>query len=227
MNLARSLVHLHSQDVSLITLPTTTDTYDYPTYDQHLMAVQPQDDVLYQMVRTGQVWNGHLPTQPYSKVRVRVVNGTGQTGLARRTAAKLRELGFDVISVGNAAAASTTTTVDYAGLDQADGAYTLMTALKSFPAGQNTLAEPAWQVGSPGPVTLILGSDFVGVKQAAPAAHAAPGGKSGGTKHRKNHRGATGGVTTLSTANQSGPGAVQSRNAGASICSGLPRSSRG
>ncbi len=226
MNLARSLVHLHSQDVSLITLPTTTDTYQYPTYDQHLMAVQPQDDVLYQMVRTGQVWNGHLPTQPYSKVRVRVVNGTGRTGLARRTAAKLRALGFNVISVGNAAATGTTT-VDYAGLDQADGAYTLMTALKSFPAGQNTLAEPAWQVGSPGPVTLILGSDFVGVKQAAPTAHAAAGGKSGGTKHRKNHSGGAGGVTTLGTANQSGPGAVQSRNAGASICAGLPRSSRG
>ena len=192
------------------------------------MAVQPQDDVLYQMVRTGQIWNGHLAAQPYSKVLVRVVNATGQTGLARRTAAKLRELGFDVISVGNAAATSTTTTVDYAGLDQADGAYTLMTALKSFPAGQNTLAEPAWQVGSPGPVTLILGSDFVGVKQTAPAAHAAPGGMSGrGTKHRKSHSGGTGGVTTLGTATQSGPGAVQSRNAGASICSGLPRSSRG
>ena len=226
MNLARSLIHLKSRNVTLLTLPTTTDTYDYPTYDQHLMAVQPQDDVLYQMVRTGQIWNGHLPTQPYSNVQVRVLNGTGQTGLARKTAAKLRKLGFDVIGVGNAAATSTTT-VDYAGLDQADGAYTLMTALKSFPAGQNTLAEPAWQVGSPGPVTLILGADFAGVDRAAPAAHGTPSGKAGsGTTHRKHRSGGSGGVTTLSQASQSGPGAVQSRNAGANICSGLPTSSR-
>jgi LCP family protein required for cell wall assembly len=221
MNLARSLVHLKSRDVTLLTLPTTTDTFDYPTYDQHLMAVQPQDDVLYQMVRTGQIWNGQLPTQPYSKVQVRVLNGTGETGLAHRTAAKLRKLGFDVVGVGNAAATSTTT-VDYAGLDQADAAYTLMTKLKSFPAGQNTLAEPAWQVGSPGPVTLILGSDFAGVDRPAPAAQGVPAGKTGhGTKHRKKGSG----VTTLSAASQGGPGAVQSRNAGANICSGLPHSS--
>jgi LCP family protein required for cell wall assembly len=222
LSLARSLAHLKSTNVTLLTLPTTADTFDYPTYDQHLMAVQPQDDVLYQMVRTGQIWNGHLPTQQYSKVEVRVLNGTGQTGLARRTADKLRKLGFDVTGVGNAAATSTTT-VDYAGLDQADGAYTLMTALKSFPAGQNTLAETAWQVGSPGPVTLILGSDFAGVDRSAPAAHkaGAPAGKTG-TKHRKKHSGSGSGVTTLSAASQGGPGAVQSRNAGANICSGLP-----
>jgi LCP family protein required for cell wall assembly len=141
MNLARSLVHLKSRNVTLLTLPTTADTYDYPTYDQHLMAVQPQDDVLYQMVRTGQIWHGHLPTQPYSKVQVRVLNASGQTGLARRTAASLRKLGFDVISTGNAAATSTTT-VDFAGLDQADEAYTLMTALKSFLARMNWPSRP-------------------------------------------------------------------------------------
>jgi LCP family protein required for cell wall assembly len=218
MTLARSLVHLKSGDVSLITLPTTTDTYDYPTYDQHLMAVQPQDDVLYQMVRTGQVWQGQLPIQPYSKVSVRVLNGTGQTGLARRTATRLRKLGFDVVGVGDTTY-TTTTTVDFAGLTQADGAYTLMTALKSFPAGQNTLAEPAWQVGTPGPVTLILGTDFGGVNPPAPATHKPKAGK----KHAK--RSSSGGTVAVSKAIQNGPGAVQSRNAGANICSGLPKRS--
>ena len=168
MRLAESLVHLKSRDVSLLTLPTTIDTYEYPTYDQHLMAVQPQDDVIYQMLLTGQPWQGHLPVENYSKVQVRVLNGTLQTGLARRAAVKLRKLGFDVTGVGDTTATSTTT-VDFAGLDQADGAYTLMTALKSFPAGQNTLAEPASQVGTPGPVTLILGTDFAGVNPPAPA----------------------------------------------------------
>jgi LCP family protein required for cell wall assembly len=208
MSLARSLVHLKSRDVSLITLPTTTDTYDYPKYAQHLMAVQPQDDVLYQMVRTGQVWHGHLPVQAYGKVSVRVLNATGHTGLARRTAASLRKLGFNVAGVGNTTATSTTT-VEFAGLTQADGAYTLMTALKSFPAGQDTLAEPAPQVGAPGPVTLILGTNFTGVNPSA--AHKAGAGNKGG-----------GGTTAASKASQNGPGAVQSRNAAANICSGLP-----
>ena len=209
VHLAGSLTHLKSKNVSLITLPTTMDTY--PGLQEHLMAVQPQDDVLYQMIRTGQVWHGHLPVEPYAKVEVRVLNGTGQTGLAARTAAKLRGLGFDVTGIGNAAS-TTTTTVDYAGLDQADDAYTLMTALKSFPAGQNTLAEPASQAGKPGVVTLTLGTDFAGVNPPARATH-----------HRsKSAKSKSGGSSAVSVAAQNGPGAVQSRNAGASICSGLP-----
>jgi LCP family protein required for cell wall assembly len=212
MRLAESLVHLKSRDVSLLTLPSTTDTYEYPKYAYHLMALQPQDDVLFQLVRTGQVWNGHLPVQQYNKVSVKVINGTGQHDLAKHTAAKLRQLGFKVVGVGDTPTTTSTTTVDFAGLTQADGAYTLMTALKSFPAGQNTLAEPAWQVGTPGPVTLILGTDFAGVKAPALATQKAGAGK----KHKKGS-GSGGGSST-----QSGPGAVQYRNAGANICSGLP-----
>ncbi len=216
LTLARSLVHLKSRDVTLLTLPTTMDTYNYPTYDQHLMAVQPQDDVLYQMIRTGQRWTGQLPVLRHSKVSVRVLNGTGQAGLATVTARKLRRLGFTVTGVGNAAYTSTTT-VDYAGLDQAEGAYTLMTALKSFPAGQNTLAEPAWQVGTPGTVTLILGTDFAGVNPRATAT--SPG---AGKKRKKGARSGGGATVAVSNAIKNGPGAVQSRNAGANICSGLP-----
>jgi LCP family protein required for cell wall assembly len=219
LGLAKSLVHLKSRNVSLITLPTTADTYEYPKYAQHLMAVQPQDDVLYQLVRTGQAWNGQLPVQPYKTVSVRVLNGAGQRGLAKRTAASLRKLGFTVVGTGNTAATSTTT-VDFAGLTQADGAYTLMTTLKSFPAGQNTLAEPAGQVGKPGPVTLILGTDFTGVNP--PATHKPATQKAGrGKKHNKGAAN-SGGTTAVSKAILNGPGAVQSRNAGANICSGLP-----
>jgi hypothetical protein len=77
-----------------------------------------------------------------------------------------------------------------------------MIALKATPAAQNLLAEPAPQTGQPGPVTLVIGSDFTGVN--APAApRRAAGHAAGGAD--------TGGQAT-----------VQSRNAGASICSGLP-----
>ena len=78
LTLARSLEHLTSKDVNLITVPTAADTYDYPNplYADHLMAVQPQDDVLYEMVRTSQPWPGQLPTQLHARVRVEVQNGT-------------------------------------------------------------------------------------------------------------------------------------------------------
>jgi LCP family protein required for cell wall assembly len=216
LGLARSLVHLKSRDVNLLTLPTAIATFN----SAHLMAVQPQDDVIYQMIRTGQAWHGHLPVLRYSKVSVRVLNATGQQGLAASTAASLRKLGFHVTGVGDAAATATTT-VDFAGLTQADGAYTLMTALKSFPTGQNTLAEPASQLGTRGAVTLILGSDFTGVDR--PGAHKAA---TGHGKKRKNGARTSGGSTpAVSAAVQNGPGAVQSRNAAANICSGLPRRS--
>jgi LCP family protein required for cell wall assembly len=204
LSLARSLESLKSKDINLITVPTTTDTY--PGLSAHLMAVQPQDDILYQMVRTGQAWPGHLPTQPVSKVKVVVENGTGQSGLAATTRTALEKLGFDVTGVGDASY-TPTTTVDYAGLEQADSAYTLMTKLNvsnasNFAAGDNTLAEPASLVGTPGAVKLILGADFSGV--------IARTGKAG--------KGAGGG----SSRQTSGPSAVESRNAGANICSGLP-----
>ncbi len=206
LRLAESLVHLKSKNVSLITIPSTTDTYDYPAYDEHLKTEEPQHDVLFQMIRTNQVWHGSLPTQPYASVQVHVLNATGHAGLAAKTAASLRKLGFDVIGIGNAQETSTTT-VDYAGLAQADSAYTLMTALKSFPAGQNTLIEPASQIGTPGPVTLILGTDFAGVN---PPPTTTPAVKAG--KHHHRSAAASGGNAY----------AVQSRNAAASICSGLP-----
>ena len=103
------------------------------------------------------------------------------------------------------AAATSATTVTYSGTAQADSAYTLMTALKATPAAQNLLAEPAPQTGQPGPVTLVIGSDFAGVNAPA-AAHRAAG--------HGNAPGRTGSGASQTT--------VQSRNAGASICSGLP-----
>jgi LCP family protein required for cell wall assembly len=208
MHLAESLVHLKSANVTLITMPTTVDTYDWPNYSQHLMPVQPQDDVLFQMLDTGQPWTGALPTQPYKTVQVRVLNATGRTGLAAQTAAQLTQLGFDVVSTGDAPYTSTTK-VDYAGLAQADSAYTLMTTLTSFPTGSNTLAGPGAQAGTPGPVTLILGANFAGVSQTAVAQPTASASASPAT-------------TAPAPAPSSSASAVQTRNAASSICSDLP-----
>jgi LCP family protein required for cell wall assembly len=212
MHIAESLAHLKSRNVSLITMPTTTDTF--PGLSSHLMPVWPQDDVLFNMIRTGQPWTGTLPVEPYSSVQVEVLNGTGQTGLAAETANQLRAFGFDVVGTGDAPFTSTTK-VSYAGLTQADSAYTVGTVLSSFPVGQNTLASPVNQAGSPGTVTLTLGADFNGVQQPPPPAPSpsASAGKGGSS---------TPVAPAPAPAPSTGASAVESRNAGANICSGLP-----
>jgi LCP family protein required for cell wall assembly len=216
MHLAESLAHLKSKNVTLITMPTAPDAY--PGLSEHLQPVQPQDDVLFQMIRTGQPWTGALPVQPYSTVQVKVVNATGQPGLATRTAQQLRLLGFNAQPVPGGAPYASTTTVQYAGTAQADAAYTVMTALNSVPAGQDTLPEEAPRAGSRGSVTLVLGGNFTGVQapkvtQPTPKATASKG-TSGGSA------GST--VTAANPSPSTGASVVQSRNAGASICSGLP-----
>jgi LCP family protein required for cell wall assembly len=218
LHLARSLEYLKTKNVTMLTMPTLPDTY--PGLTTHLVTEEPQDDVLFQMLRSNQAWHGHLPTQPYSKVQVKVLNATGQGGLAKRTAARLRKLGFDVTGIGNAPYTATTT-VSYAGLAQADSAYTLMTALKSFPAGEDTRAEPAGQIGTSGPVTILLGGNFTGVNPLAPAASPTKPAKPG--KAAKTGTG-SGGTTEPASdvAAGTGPGGVQYRNANANICSGLP-----
>jgi LCP family protein required for cell wall assembly len=206
--LAKSLTGLHAKNVTLLTMPTVTD----PANVNRLLPEEPEDDVIFQLLEDGQPWSGRLPVRPAGQVKVQVMNGTGTPGLAKQTARQLRALGFDVTGTGNAAATSTTT-VNYAGTAQADSAYTLLTELKGTPAAQNTLAEPAPQTGAAGTVTLTLGADWAGAL--APAQHATTG-QTGKGKSKGKSTGAS----------QSAPGnqaSVQTRNAGASICSGLPQ----
>jgi LCP family protein required for cell wall assembly len=206
LTLAKSLTGLHARNVTLLTMPTVTD----PDNVDRLLPEEPEDDAIFQMILDGQPWTGQLPVMPAKQVQVRVLNGTGTPGLAGQTAQQLSKLGFDVIGTGNAPATAATT-VTYAGTAQADSAYTLMTQLKSAPAAENTLAEPVPQTGTAGPVTLTLGADFAGVL--SPVAHHAAGGKAGKGKA------SSAAATTDSSGNQA---TVQTRNAGASICSGLP-----
>ncbi len=200
LGLARSLTGLHAKNVTLLTMPTVTD----PADANRLLPAEPADDVIFQMILDGQAWHHRLPTLPAGRVQVRVLNGTGIPRLAARTARELTRLGFDVTGTGDAAAASATT-VTYSGTAQADRAYTLAAALKATPAARNLLAEPAPQTGRPGPVTLIIGSDFAGVNASPASQHPSGKGQAG--------QGAPSPATQTT---------VQSRNAGASICSGLP-----
>ena len=211
LSLARSMTHLRARNVTMITMPTVTDTAQYG----RLLPEEPQDDVIFQMLRDGQLWHHALPILPPGRVQVRVLNGTGIPRLASHTARQLRALGFDVISTGNALSPASATTVSYSGTVQADSAYTLMTRLQAMPSAQNLLAEPAEQAGQPGPVTLTLGTGFAGVKPP-------PARRSGS---RRGHHAASGSQPTTGTGGGTGTvtPAIQTRNAGAGLCTGLPQ----
>jgi LCP family protein required for cell wall assembly len=211
LSLARTLTHLRARNVTMITMPTVTDTAQYG----RLLPEEPQDDVLFQMLRDGQQWRHGLPTLRPAEVQVRVLNGTGIPRLAARTARELRALGFHVAGTGNTVSPASATTVTYSGTAQADSAYTLITRLQGSPSGQNLLGEPTPQAGRPGTVTLVLGTGFAGVKP-PPARHSAtrPGHHAAGRRPRRHT--STGGSGNVVPA-------IQTRNAGAGLCTGLPK----
>jgi LCP family protein required for cell wall assembly len=191
--MAASLRDLHSKNVTFVTLPTIQD----PANTNRLLPQEPQDDLLWQMLKTDTLWHGSLPAPSPHQVQVAVLNGTGIAGLAGQAAAGLKKLGFDVVSVGDAPVAAAATTVSYPGTPAAGAAYAVSQALTATPATLST--------GSAGPVTLTLGSNFTGVTQ--PAAPAKPGATPSP-------------AASQSTAGQQG--SVETRNAAQSICSAVP-----
>jgi LytR cell envelope-related transcriptional attenuator len=159
--------------------------------------------MLWEMLQTNTLWHGHLPTLPASSVDVTALNGTGTTGLAARTVARLRHLGFRVSAVGQAPRTSSAT-VSYQGPAQAGRAYTLMRALRLTP--------DSVQDGASGSLTLTLGSDFTGRVGIGQPQHAG--------RDRAHSR-------STPTAGQQPvvPGqsaAIESRNAAENLCTGMP-----
>ncbi len=202
LSLAATLRHLRAKDVTFITMPTVLD----PANTDRLLPEEPEDDMLWHLLQTGALWHGRLPSPPASSVDVDVLNGTGITGLAARTAASLRQLGFRVGQIGNAPPTSATS-VSYPGSAQAGGAYSLMGALRQPPAVQD---------GTPGPITLTLGTDFGGIQSPAPGG----GHHTRGSQPAAPSAGQQPGGQQPAVPGQSG--AVESRNAAAGICSGMP-----
>jgi hypothetical protein len=205
VSLADTMRRLHTKNVTFITMPTILD----PANNDRLLPEEPEDDMLWHLLQTGQLWHGRLPAAPVSSVSVEVLNGTGITGLAARTAASLKQLGFHVAGIGDAPYTSTTT-VSYLGTAQAGQAYTLMGALEQPPAVQD---------GAAGPVTLTLGADFDGITSAPTGAHTTPGSAS-----------ATPSATPAAGQQPDGqqpivPGqsaAIETRNAAENICANMP-----
>ncbi len=225
LSLAKSLVGLHANDVTMLTMPNIFD----PQNNDRLLPEEPEADAIFWMVTSGLTWRGHLPLITPARIKVRVLNGTGIGGLAGRTATALRKLGFDVVGVGDAAPTANTT-VSYYGVASADEAYTLMASLKSFahgqqPQAQNLLAEPAPQGGHYGTITLTLGDDYANFPVDSPSvSHSVTKGapaKKGKARSKTTSSGTDAGASVAADSS-TGPGAVQSRNGGQNVCSGLP-----
>ena len=203
LSLAETLHHLHTRNVTFITMPTILN----PADNDRLLPEEPEDEMLWQMLQTGALWHGHLPAPPASHVDVRVLNGSGVTGLAASTAAGLTELGFHVTRIGDAPAAAATT-VSYRGSAQAGEAYTLMGALQQPPTVLG---------GTPGPITLTLGQGFAGI-----APPPAPGGRHG---RRPSEAAAPSSGQQPAGQQPTVPGqsaGIETRNAAANICSAMP-----
>ncbi|MDH3205027.1 MAG: LytR C-terminal domain-containing protein [Gemmatimonadota bacterium] len=54
------------------------------------------------LVETAQLTEGRNPAPPTERVRVEVLNAGGVSGQARAATVRLRDIGFDVVSYGNA-----------------------------------------------------------------------------------------------------------------------------
>jgi LCP family protein required for cell wall assembly len=197
LRLAGTLRHLHAGDVNFITMPTIRDPNGH-----WLLPEEPEDDMLWEMLQTNTLWHGHLPAPPASSVDVTVLNGTGATRLAARTAARLRHLGFRVSAVRQAPHTSSTT-VSYQGPAQAGGAYTLISALQLTP--------DSVQDGASGPLTLTIGADFTGIGRA--------------DRNRAHSSSApTAGQQPVVPGQSAG---IESRNAAENLCTGLPDANPG
>jgi LCP family protein required for cell wall assembly len=215
LSLAETMRGLRTKNVNFITMPTIAD----PANQDRLLPLEPEDDIIWNMLQTGQQWQGGLPVMPANGVAVNVVNGTGIDGLAAKTAASLTALGFHATADGDASYTSSTT-VTYPGSAQAAGAYSLMGALQSAPDDV--------QDGASGPITLTLGTDFQGVNQPAapaPSPSATASGKAAAPAPSPS-------VQATPDAGQAPDGTVlqipgqgtgiESRNGSENICTGVP-----
>jgi LCP family protein required for cell wall assembly len=183
VGIADSLRHLSSKNVQFITAPNEA----WPPDNNRVEFEQPQADEVFAAIAhdttvpkvPGPAASGGgaqvLTTSP-SKVKVKVLNGSGVQGIAAQAAASLTSRGFDVTGTGNAASfAYTTSVIEYSSAaDMAE-----VNTLKQVLANVTDLRDATL---TPGTVELIVGSDFTGltpVTQPSPTPSAQPSASAG------------------------------------------------
>jgi LytR cell envelope-related transcriptional attenuator len=189
VSIAESLRNVSSKNVQFITAPNQAWPQD-PT--ARVQFAQPQADEVFSAIAhdvtvpkvkvapsatTSSGAPQVLTTSP-SNVKVKILNGSGEPGIASQAATGLTSRGFDVTGTGNAASfAYTNSVIEYASTTDLAAVNTLKQQLTNVTDLQDSTL-------TPGTVDLILGSDFTGLApQDSPVtASATPATQSSGTQ---------------------------------------------
>src|SRR5579871_5899478 len=183
VGIAQSLRSVSGKNVQFITAPNRA----WPANPNRVQFAQPQADEVFSAIAhdvkvpkvkvtpsaTPSSAGAQVLTTSPSNVKVNILNGSGQRGIAAQAATALTSRGFDVTGTGNAASfAYTNSVIEFSSPADMAAVNTLKQQLTHVTDLQDsTLA--------PGTVELILGSDFTGLvhgstASATPTASASP-----------------------------------------------------
>lgn len=175
--LGNSLKSLPSSKITFFTLPTYPRSLVDPQDLANVMWTQPLDSRIFQAFRDDVPISKALlrphraPRLPARDVRVAVLNGTGEFGLAASVAAILQQDGFTVTRSRDVGSRPTQTVIRYRAGHQ----------LQASRLGKKVSGAAFQRVASRGPaLTLLLGGNYGTTAQAisgvsAPAAQPSPG----------------------------------------------------
>jgi LCP family protein required for cell wall assembly len=178
VGIAESLRNLSSKNVQFITAPNQA----WPANPARVQFAQPQADEVFSAIArdvtvpkvrvtpsaTTSSGGAQVLTTSPSNVKVKILNGSGQQGIASQAASALTSRGFDVTGTGNAASfAYTKSVIEYASATDMAAVNTLKHELTNVTTLQDATL-------TPGTVELILGSDFNGLVPQNPTSSAAP-----------------------------------------------------
>ncbi|HEY3259016.1 MAG TPA: LCP family protein, partial [Pseudonocardiaceae bacterium] len=162
--LAGALGGLNSEDVTFVTLPTTDagDHRDLRREDATgLFRAIIDGSPLPGEAATGGAPTPGADTQPVAvppeQIKLQVINGTGEGGLATNVAKRLRSVGFEVVKMDNATQNVDRTVIRYAAAREQQ-------ALSVAAAVPRAALQVDPAMG--GAIEVILGSDFDGVIEA-------------------------------------------------------------
>ena len=191
LKIAESMKGLKASSVNLVTVPNTPDVND----PNRVVWARPQASMLFNSIKFDNIVHvrkkgatataakrAPKPANP-SRVNVRVLNGTTESGLAASTMTALQRRGFNVVGSGNAASTSyVKNVIQYASPSDLPAVEALKAVLTKVKARRVATLQP-------GTLNLVLGSDFKNLKPQTPSSLA------------KTYNGITGSVNICKNAN--------------------------
>jgi LCP family protein required for cell wall assembly len=164
VSIAESLHSISGNNVQFLTVPNQP----WPGNPNRLQFAQPQADALFSAIahdatvpKTSRTTAPQTLTTSPSKVKVKVLNGSGVSDLASQAAADLTRRGFDVTGTGDAPGFGYTgSVIEYPSASDLAEVNTLKRELTDVTERQDASL-------APGTVELILGSDYKGLTPAS------------------------------------------------------------